>query len=44
VATLAIGGYGESSLFYAQGGNPFILSTPGPLIGLQSFNLRPVVP
>lgn len=46
VAGLAIGGYGESPLFYAQGGVPVITpaSLPGPLIGLQSFSLRPVVP
>src|SRR6185369_12808090 len=44
VAGLAIGGYGESTLFYAQGGNPLLIpaSNPGPLIGLQSFSLRPV--
>jgi len=46
VAGLAIGGYGESPLFYAQGGVPLITppSLPGALIGLQSFSLRPVVP
>lgn len=43
-AGLAIGGYGESSLFYAKGGYPEILGNPGLLIGLQSFSLRPVVP
>lgn len=45
VAGLGIGGYGESPLFYQQGGNPFdLLGTPPRLIGLQSFSLRPVVP
>lgn len=46
VAGLAIGGYGESPLFYAQGGDPTRLppDSPGALIGLQSFSLRPVVP
>lgn len=46
VTALDLGGYGESSLFYAHGGNPLLIpaSLPGPLIGLQSFNLRPIVP
>ena len=45
VAALGIGGYGESPLFYAQGGDPFDqFPTPAPLLGLQSFSLRPVVP
>ena len=46
VMALGLGGYGESSLFYALGGNPTLLpaGTPGPLTGLQSFNLRQVVP
>ena len=39
------GGYGASPAFYAQGGwtgqNPGL---PGPLIGLQSFSLLPVIP
>jgi hypothetical protein len=40
-----LGGYGNSPLFYAQGGNPFdLLGVPAPLIGLQSFSLLPVVP
>jgi hypothetical protein len=40
-----LGGYGESSPFFAQGGNPTGLPTlPRPLIGLQSFSLRPVIP
>jgi PEP-CTERM motif len=43
VAALGMGGYGESPLFYAQGGDPFDqFPTPGRLIGLQSFSLRPV--
>ena len=46
VAALGIGGLGESPLFYAQGRNPLLTppDLPGPLIGLQSFNLRPIVP
>lgn len=46
VAALDSGGYGESLLFYADGGNPFLVppEIPGPLIGLQSFSLRAVVP
>lgn len=46
VAALGIGGYGDSALFYAQGRDPFREppELPGPLIGLQSFNLRPVIP
>ncbi len=45
VAALGLGGYGESPLFYAQGGTPLGLpGPPGPLIGLESFSLRAVVP
>lgn len=46
VALLRVGGYGESPLFYAQGGDPLDLLAPipGPLTGLQSFSLLPVVP
>jgi len=45
VASLGIGGYGESPLFYADGGNPLSPSgIPEPLIGLESFNLRPIIP
>lgn len=46
VAAQGIGGYGESSLFYAQGGNPVVIlpDPPGRLIGLESFSLRPIVP
>jgi hypothetical protein len=45
VAALGVGGYGESLFFYAQGGNPLGLPTlPGPLKGLQSFSLLPIVP
>jgi hypothetical protein len=43
VAALGQGGYGESPLFQALGGD--ILATgrpPQPLLGLQSFSLRPV--
>jgi hypothetical protein len=44
-AARGLGGYGESPLFYAQGGYPYDFFTPPPrLIGLQSFSLRPVVP
>jgi hypothetical protein len=40
------GGYGQSALFYAQGGDPGPPNptTPAPLIGLQSFSVLPVVP
>lgn len=45
VALRGLGGYGESALFFAQGGssgpNPTL---PGHLIGLESFSLRQVVP
>ena len=46
VLASGLGGYGESNEFYALGGNPFAvpLELPGSLIGLQSFNLRQVVP
>jgi len=46
VAALGIGGYGESPLFYARGSDPFLAlpEPPAPLIGLQSFSLRPIVP
>jgi hypothetical protein len=45
VAALGMGRYGESALFYAQGGNPLDqFPTPAPLIGLQSFSLRADVP
>jgi hypothetical protein len=41
--TQGMGGYGESPIFYAQGGDPYdMLGGPEPLIGLQSFSLRPV--
>jgi hypothetical protein len=41
-----MGGYVQSALFYAQGGNPNEpLPTPAaPLVGLQSFSVLPVVP
>lgn len=44
VATLGVGGYGESPLFYARGNDPFRepAEPPAPLAGLQSFSLRPV--
>jgi len=46
VAALSVGGYGESPLFYAQGNDPNAEppTLPEPLIGLQSFSLRAVVP
>lgn len=46
VEALGMGGYGESSLFYAQGYDPLRdpPDLPAPLIGLQSFSLRPIVP
>ncbi len=45
VLARGLGGYGESPLFYAQGGNPYDqFQLPQPLIGLQSFSVRAVVP
>ena len=45
VMARGLGGYGESAPFYLRGGNPYdLLGLPAPLTGLQSFNLRPVVP
>jgi hypothetical protein len=46
VIVLGLGGYGESPLFYARGGNPYAdpPEVPPPLIGLQSFSLRTEVP
>lgn len=41
--TRGCGGYGESPLFYALGGSDAHLGPePQPLIGLQSFRLRPI--
>ena len=43
VVDRGLGGYGESPLFYAQGGlSGHLGPPPQPLIGLQSFRLRPV--
>ena len=43
VSALGIGGYGESAVFYQQGGDPYdILGIPPRLIGLQSFSLRAI--
>jgi hypothetical protein len=41
-----LGGYGESPIFYAHGGNPLgpLPTFPAPLIGLESFSLRAVIP
>ena len=46
VVARGIGGYGESNLFQKSGGDPEggVPTPPEPLIGLQSFNLLPVVP
>lgn len=43
-AALGTGGYGESGLFRAMGGGEGggVPSPPGPLVGLQSFSLRPI--
>lgn len=39
------GGYGESPVFRAKGTSPSPLpGPPSPLIGLQSFSIRPVIP
>jgi hypothetical protein len=42
VVSLGLGGYGESDLFQKFGGG--FPALPEPLIGLQSFSLRPVIP
>ena len=39
-----LGGYGESSLLYLQGGSPDAHMLPTALVGLQSFSVRPIVP
>ena len=46
LVALGLGGYGESPLFYANGSDPTLAlpEPPAPLIGLQSFNLRAVIP
>lgn len=45
-SALNLGGYGESNIFYADGGNPcHVMPTPsGPLLGLQSFSVLQQVP
>ena len=43
MAALGLGGFGESPIFYSQGGDPYQhAGGPEPLIGLQSFSLRPI--
>jgi hypothetical protein len=45
VKALGIGGFEESNIFLARGGNSGGVPTPpGFLIGLESFSLRPVIP
>lgn len=46
VLARGLGGYGESSLLYIEGGNPLGMppTVPRPLTGLESFSLRPVIP
>jgi hypothetical protein len=45
VVARGLGGYGESPVFYSQGGNPYDYKDPAAhLVGLQSFRLRPVIP
>ncbi len=39
-----LGGYGTSSPFYAQGGNPYGMELAQPLLGLQSFSVLQPVP
>jgi hypothetical protein len=41
VEALGLGGYGQSPLFQARGGDPISLIPPQPLLGLQSFSLVP---
>jgi hypothetical protein len=46
VASLGIGGYGESKVFKARGGR-YISTTPwspSALVGLESFSVRQIVP
>ncbi len=46
VVTLGLGGYGESNIFYREGGNPNLVppTASSPLVGLESFSLRAVIP
>lgn len=39
-----LGGYGQSTLFYAQGGGNVSLQLPQPLLGLQSFSVLQPIP
>ncbi len=42
--THGLGGYGQSALFYAQGGGNASLQVPQPLLGLQSFSVLQPIP
>lgn len=46
VVARGLGGFGESPVFSAVGTDPYAVPPfpPAPLIGLQSFNLLPVIP
>lgn len=44
VRMLGLGGFGESGVFQAASGGGSINNPPAPLIGLQSFSLREVIP
>lgn len=44
VAALGVGGYGESPMLHLIGGSPDVPTLPARLVGLESFNLRPVIP
>ena len=45
VAARGLGGYREPIVFYGKGGDPLGLPTlPSPLVGLESFGLRAVIP
>lgn len=44
VVAQGVGGYGQSSLFYARGGSPSTLVPPSPLQGLTSFSVLEPIP